>query len=327
MLLRLLSLALLSGFAVPAAAAPAISTGPAYPSKPIRIVVTYAPGGSTDVVARLLANPLTEILGQQIVIDNRGGAGGIIGTEIAARAAPDGYTLLFGTSAGLTINPLLQRKLPYHVERDFAPISLVVVNPQVLVAYPGLAANTIVELIKLARARPGQINYASPGIGSPNHMGMELLKSMTGIDLVHVPYKGGAPASTDLIAGQVSLLFNSIPSVLPHMRSGRLKALAVGSAARSPAIPEIPTVAEAGVPGFEYATWYGLFAAAGTSRAIIARLNAAAAQALLAPELAQPLRAQGSEPRPTTPEELARFMRVEHARWERVVKTTGLALK
>ena len=325
MLLRLLSLALLSGFAVPAAAAPAISTGPAYPSKPIRIVVTYAPGGSTDVVARLLANPLTEILGQQIVIDNRGGAGGIIGTEIAARAAPDGYTLLFGTSAGLTINPLLQRKLSYDVERDFAPISLVVVNPQVLVAYPGLAANTIVELIKLARARPGQINYASPGIGSPNHMGMELLKPMTGIDLVHVPYKGGAPASTDLIAGQVSLLFNSIPSVLPHMRSGRLKALAVGSAARSPAIPEIPTVAEAGVPGFEYATWYGLFAAAGTSRAIIARLNAAAAQALLAPELAQPLRAQGSEPRPTTPEELARFMRVEHARWERVVKATGLA--
>jgi tripartite-type tricarboxylate transporter receptor subunit TctC len=323
--LRLPLLALLSGLTAPAVAASATAAGPAYPIKPIRIVVTYAPGGSTDVVARLLANPLTEILGQQIVIDNRGGAGGIIGTEIVARAAPDGYTLLFGTSAGLSINPLLQRKLPYNVERDFAPISLVVVNPQVLVAYPGLAANSIGELIKLARARPGQINYASPGVGSPNHMGMELLKSMTGIDLVHVPYKGGGPASTDLIAGQVSLLFNSIPSVLPYMRSGRLKALAVGSAARSPAIPEIPTVAEAGVPGFEYATWYGLFAAAGTPRGIVARLNAAAAKALLAPELAQPLRAQGSEPRPTTPEELARFMRVEHARWERVVKATGLA--
>lgn len=322
MISRLLSLVFLSGLAAPATAA-----GPVYPSKPIRIVVTYAPGGSTDVVARLLANPLTEILGQQIVIDNRGGAGGIIGTEIVARAVPDGYTLLFGTSAGLTINPLLQRKLPYIVERDFAPISLVVVNPQVLVAYPGLAANTIAELIKLARSRPGQINYASPGVGSPNHMGMELLKVMTGIDLVHVPYKGGAPASTDLIAGQVSLLFNSIPSVLQHMRSGRLKALAIGSAVRSPAIPEIPTVAEAGVPGFDYATWYGLFAPAGTPRAIIARLNAAAAKSLLAPELAQPLRAQGSEPRPTTPEELARFMRVEHARWERVVKTTGMAPK
>jgi len=325
MILRMLSLVFLSGLAAPAVAAPAAAAGPAYPNKPIRIVVTYAPGGSTDVVARLLANPLTEILGQQIVIDNRGGAGGIIGTEIVARAAPDGYTLLFGTSAGLTINPLLQRKLPYIVERDFAPISLVVVNPQVLVAYPGLAANTIAELIKLARSRPGQINYASPGVGSPNHMGMELLKAMTGIDLVHVPYKGGAPASTDLIAGQVSLLFNSIPSVLQHMRSGRLKALAVGSAVRSPAIPEIPTVAEAGVPGFEYATWYGLLAPARTPREIIARLNAAAGKALLAPELAQPLRAQGSEPRPTTPEELARFMRVEHSRWERVVKTTGLA--
>jgi tripartite-type tricarboxylate transporter receptor subunit TctC len=317
--LRLLLPALLSLLAAPAVAASD------YPSKPIRIVVTYAAGGSTDVVARLLANPLTEILGQQIVIDNRGGAGGIIGTDLVAHAAPDGYTLLFGTSAGLSINPLLQRNLPYNVERDFAPISLVVVNPQVLVAYPGLAANTIGELIKLARSRPGQINYASPGVGSPNHMGMELLKSMTGIELVHVPYKGGGPASTDLIAGQVSLLFNSIPSVLPYMRSGRLKALAVGSAVRSPAIPDIPTVAEAGVPGFEYATWYGLFAAAGTQRSIVARLNAAAAKALLAPELAQPLRAQGSEPRPTTSEELARFMRVEHARWERVVKATGLA--
>ena len=219
----------------------------------------------------------------------------------------------------------MQRKLPYSVERDFAPISLIVVNPQVLVAYPGLAANTIVELIKLARARPGQINYASPGIGSPNHMGMELLKTMTGIDLVHVPYKGGAPASTDLIAGQVSLLFNSIPSVLPHMRSGRLKALAIGSAVRSPAIPDVPTVAEAGVPGFDYSTWYGLFAAAGTSRAIITHLNAAVVKALQSPQLAQPLRAQGSEPRPTTPQELAQFVRVEHSRWERVVKATGLA--
>ena len=327
MISRLLSLVFLSGLAASAVAAsvPLTGSGPVYPGKPIRVVVTYAPGGSTDVVARLLANPLTEILGQQIVIDNRGGAGGIIGTEIVARAAPDGYTLLFGTSAGLSINPLLQRKLPYNVERDFAPISLVVVNPQVLVAYPGLAANTIVELIKLARARPGQINYASPGIGSPNHMGMELLKAMTGIDLVHVPYKGGAPASTDLIAGQVSLLFNSIPSVLPHMRSGRLKALAIGSAVRSPAIPDVPTVAEAGVPGFDYSTWYGLFAAAGTSRAIITHLNAAVVKALQSPQLAQPLRAQGSEPRPTTPQELAQFMRVEHAKWERVVKATGLS--
>ena len=309
----------------PSAAEPAAVQS--YPTKPIRIVVTYAPGGSTDVVARLLANPLTELLGQQIVVDNRGGAGGMIGTEIVARAVPDGYTLLFGTAAGLSINPLLQKKVPYSIERDFTPISLVVVNPQVLVAFPGLPANSVGELIKLARARPGQINYASPGVGSPNHMGMELLKTMAGIDVVHVPYKGGGPATTELISGQVSLLFNSIPSVLPHMKSGRLKALAVGSAARSPAVPEVPTVAESGVSGFEYETWYGLLAPAGAPGPIVMRLNDAVVKALRVKDLEQQLRNQGSEPRPSTPDELGKFMRIEHARWERVVKVTGLAGK
>ncbi len=324
MIVHSIAIVLLAMLAAPVdAAVPAGS----YPSKPIRIVVTYAPGGSTDVVARLLANHLTESLGQQIVIDNRGGAGGIIGTEIVARAAPDGYTLLFGTAAGLSINPLLQKKLPYSIERDFSPISLIVVNPQVLVAYPGLPANSVGDVIALARARLGQVNYASPGVGSPNHIGMELLKSMAGIDLVHVPYKGGAPATTDLISGQVSLLFNSIPSVLAHVKSGRLKALAVGSASRSPAIPEIPTVAEAAVPGFEYETWYGLLGPAGTPSPIVMRLNEAVVKALRVKELEQLLRAQGSEPRPGSPEALAQFMRIEHARWERVVRVTGLAAK
>lgn len=298
-----------------------------YPTRPIRMVITYPPGGSTDVVARLLAQPLSEYFGQQVVIDNRGGAGGIIGTEIVARAIADGYTLLFGTSAGLSINPLIQKKLPYNVERDFAPVSLIVVNPQVLFAFPGLQANSVGELLKLARARPGQINYASPGVGSPNHMGMELLKSMARIDLVHVPYKGGAPASTELIAGHVQLMFNSMPAMMPHVKGGRLKALAVGSAERSPAAREIPTVAESGVPGFEYVTWYGLFAPSKTPRAIVARLNDAVGRALGKPELDLQLRTQGSEPRFTTPEELAKFMRVEHARWERVVKTVGLQLQ
>jgi len=307
-----------------ASAAACCAVAADYPTKPIRIVVTYAPGGSTDVVARMLAQQLVENLKQSVVIDNRGGAGGIIGTDIVAHAAPDGYTLLFGTSAGLSINPLIQKKLPYEVERDFAPVSLIVVNPQLLVAYPGLPANSIGELLKLARAKPGQINFASPGVGSPNHMGMELLKSMTGINLVHVPYKGGAPAVTDLIAGQVQLLFNSMPSVLPYVKSGRLKALAIGSATRSPAAPDIPTVAESGVPGFEYVTWYGLFTPAKTAHGIVVRLNEAVTQSLGKPELDRSLRAQGSEPRATTPEELAKFMRVEHARWERVVKTVGL---
>jgi tripartite-type tricarboxylate transporter receptor subunit TctC len=290
-----------------------------FPSKPVRVVITYPPGGSTDVVGRALAAKLTEVLGQQVVVDNRGGAGGIIGSDIVAHATPDGYTVLLGTSAGMSINPLLHKKLPYDVQRDFAPISLVVINPQALVAHPALPANNVQELIKLARAKPGQINYASPGVGSPNHMGMELLKSMTGINVVHVPYKGGGPAMTELLAGQVQLLFNSIPSVLPQVKAGRLKALAVGSARRSPAMPDVPTVAESGVPGYEYATWYGLFAPAGTPRPVIAQLNKAVAAALKNPELAQSLAAQGSEPNPTTPDELARFVKSEHDRWSRVV--------
>jgi len=320
MVMARLLIAFTSAAAIGAAAAD-------YPTRPIRIVVTYAPGGSTDVVARLLSQPLGEALGQQVVVDNRGGAGGIIGTDIVAHAAADGYTLLFGTSAGLMINPLIQKKLPYDVARDFAAVSLLVINPQILVAYPGLPVKTVGELVKLAKAKPGQINYASPGVGSPNHMGMELLKAMAGIDLVHVPYKGGAPAVTDLIAGQVQLLFNSMPSVLPLVKNGRLKALAVGGATRSPAAPDIPTVAESGVPGFEYVTWYGLFAPSKTPRAIVTRLNEAVVGSLRKPEIDRQLRVQGSEPHPTTPEEVAKFMRVERERWERVVKTVGLQVQ
>jgi len=304
-----------------------LATAADYPIRPIRILVTYPPGGSTDVVARMLAQPMSEYFGQQVVIDNRGGAGGIIATDLVAHAAPDGYTLLLGTSAGLSINPLIQKKLPYNVERDFAPVSLVVVNPQVLFAFPGLAASSIGDLLKLARAKPGLINYASPGVGSPNHMGMELLKTLAGIDLVHVPYKGGGPASTELIAGQVQLMFNSMPAMMPHVTAGRLKALAIGSATRSPAAKDIPTVAESGVPGFEYTTWYGLFAPAKTPRAIVTRLNDAVGRALGKPELDKQLRTQGAEPRPSTPDELAKFMRVEHTRWERVVKTTGIQIQ
>jgi len=321
MIARFLLPALLGGVAVPALAAPD------YPTRPIRIVVTYVPGGNTDVAARLVAPHLTENLGQPIIIDNRGGAGGVVGTEIAARAAPNGYTLLFGTSAGLSINPQLQPKLPYDVDRDFAPISLLVINPQLMVAHPGLPANTVGDFLKLARAQPGKINYASVGVGSPNHLGMELLKTMTGIDIVHVPYKGSAPAVIDLMAGNVSVFFSSVPVMVQHVRSGKLKALAVGSATRSPAAPDVPTVAESGVPGFEYVTWYGLFAPSGTPRAIVARLNEAVVKSLRLPQLDQQLRAQGSEPRPTSPEELGKFMKAEHARWARVIKATGLAGK
>jgi tripartite-type tricarboxylate transporter receptor subunit TctC len=304
---------------------PASAAAP-YPTKSIRIVVTYVPGGNTDVAARLIAPHMSENLGQQIIIDNRGGAGGVVGTEIAARAAPDGYTLLFGTSAGLTINPQLQPRLPYDVERDFAPISLLVINPQLMVAHLGLKAGNISEFLKLARAQPGRINYASVGVGSPNHLGMELLKTMSGIDIVHVPYKGSAPAVLDLMSGSVSVFFSSIPVMLTHVKAGRLKAIAVGSASRSPAAPDIPTVSES-VPGFEYVTWYGLFAPSATPKPIVARLNEAVVKSLKLPQLDQQLRGQGSEPQPTTPGEAAKFMKAEHARWSKVVKVTGLAGK
>ena len=310
-----------------AAQAASTSSGQEFPTRPIRIVATYPPGGNTDAAARLLAPHLMENLGQTIVIDNRAGAGGVVGTEIVARAVPDGYTLLFCTSAGMSIQPLLQPNLPYKVERDFAPITLVLVNPQLLVASPALPARTLAEFLKLAKAQPGKINYASVGIGSPGHLAVELMKIMAGIDIVHVPYKGSAPATLDLISGSVSVLFSSVPTMLTQVRAGRLKALAVGSATRTSAAPEIPTVAEAGVPGFEYTVWYGLVAPAGTPRAIVSRLNEAAVKALRQPQLDQQLRAQGSDPRPSTPDEMVKFMKAEQVRWSRVVKATGLAGK
>ncbi len=295
-----------------------------YPNRPIRWIVTYPPGGPTDAVARAVGAKLTEAWGQQIVIDNRAGAAGIIGTDLAAKAVPDGYTLLFGTSAGLTINPALSSKLPYDPVRDFAPVSLLVLNPQILVLHNSVPANSVKELIAYAKSRPGQLNYASVGQGSPNHLGMELLKAMAGIDMVHVPYKGTGPAITDLLGGQVQLMFNSMPSVLPLVKSGKLKGIAVGSAQRSPAIPDIPTVAESGLPGFENVTWYGMFAPAKTPRDIVVKLNREVVKILAQPEMAQRLANQGAEPRSSSPEELAKFMQVESVRWKKVIQAAGM---
>ena len=321
--MRCATTCLLTAMLIMASAAPAQT----YPIRPIRWVVTYPPGGPTDVVARAIGAKLTEAWGQQIVIDNRAGAGGVIGTDIAAKAVPDGYTLLFGTSAGLTINPALNSKLPYDAVKDFAPVSLLVLNPQILVVHPAVPVNSVKELVALAKARPGQLNYASVGLGSPNHMGMELLKALTGIDIVHVPYKGTGPAITDLLGGQVQVMFNSMPSVIPLVASGKLKGLAVGSVQRSPAVPDIPTVAEAGVPGFENVTWYGMFAPAKTPHDIIVKLNKQVVQILASPEMAQRLASQGAEPRSSTPEELTKFMRVESERWNKVIKTAGIKVE
>ena len=290
-----------------------------YPAKPLRWIVTYPPGGPTDVVARTVGAKLTEAWHQQVVIDNRAGAGGIIGTELAAKAAPDGYTLLFGTSAGLCINPALSSKLPYDPVRDFAPITLVVVNPQLLVTNVSVPARTVKDLIALAKAKPGQLNYASVGPGTPNHLGMELLKTLTGINVVHVPYKGTGPAVTDLIAGHVQMMFNSMPSVLTQVKAGKLRAIAVGGANRSRAVPDIPTVAESGVPGFDYVTWYGLLAPAKTPKEIVQKLNEAVVKILSDPEMSNWLVSQGAEPAATTPAQLARYMEIETERWKKVI--------
>ena len=295
-----------------------------YPDRPVRLIVTYPAGGPADIAARALAQKLGELWGQQVVVDNRAGAGGIIGTELAAKAAPDGYTLLHGTAAGLIINSLLMKKLPYDAFRDFTPVSMVVMVPQLLVLHPGMPVNSLKELIALAKAKPGQLNYASVGAGSPNHLGMELLKSMSGIDMVHVPYKGATPAVADLIAGQVQLMFNGMSSVLPHVASGKLKAIAIGSARRSAAAPDVPTVAEAGLPGFEYIAWNGNFAPAATPRAIVLKLNADIRKALAAPDVVQRLSSLGSEPAAGTPEEFAAYLKQDYARWSAVVKAAGI---
>ena len=295
-----------------------------YPTKPVRFVITFPPGGPTDVVVRLIGERLTHEWGQPMIIDNRGGAGGIVGTEIVSHAAPDGYTFLVGTAGGMTINPALQPKLPYDPFRDFAPVGMLVQNPQILVAHPSLAAKNVKELVALAKANPGRLNFASAGTGTATHLGLELFKLSTGIDVVHVPYKGGAPATTDLIAGQVQLLWVSIPSVLPHVKGGRLRALAVSTAKRSASAPDVPTVAESGYPGFEYSNWNALFAPAKTSAAVVKKVNASVVGALRQPDVAQKLTSQGADPAPGTPEDLARYMRSDSERWKKVIKAAGI---
>jgi tripartite-type tricarboxylate transporter receptor subunit TctC len=306
--------------------AASVAAAQSYPARSVRMVVHFPPGGPTDLVGRALGQRLSEYWKQPVVIENRPGAGGVLGVETVLRAPADGHTLLFGTSGSLALAPALQ-KLPYNVFTDLAPITLAVINPQILVVHPSLPVKSVQDLIRLAKSRPGQINYASVGPGSPNHMGMELLKSMTGIDMVHIPYKGTAPAMADVIAGQVSLLFNSMPAVLPHVQSGRLRGIAVGSAKRSPAAPDIPTVAESGVPGFQYTTWYALLAPAATPKEVIARINADSVKALSQPDMVQSLASQGAEPAPTSPEGLAKFMREEFEAWRKVIKAAGIRLE
>jgi tripartite-type tricarboxylate transporter receptor subunit TctC len=307
-----------------AALAAAPSGAQAFPSRPLRIIVPYPPGASTDYTARLIGQRITESLGQTVVVENRGGGGGVIAAELAARAAPDGYTMLFATPAALCIAPAMQTKIPYDTLRDFTFISQLVANPQIIVTHAGFAPNSVTELLQLARAQPGKINFASAGMGSPQHLGLELLKARAKVDILHVPYKGGGPAQTDLMAGRVQAFMGSIPSMMPHVKSGKLKALGVAATERLSVLPNVPTIAEA-VPGYEYVgTWYGLSTQAKVPNAIVARLNEAIVGALKNAEVRQQLVVQGSEPKPTTVDEFTQFVRRDCPSWARAVKIAGM---
>ena len=294
-----------------------------YPSRPIRMIVAYPPGGGTDQVGRVLADQLTMTLGQNVVVDNRGGATGNIGTELAARAVPDGYTLLMGNVAPNAVNVSLFKKLGFDPVKDFAPVSLVAVTPNILVAHPSMPVKTIKELIAYAKAKPGTLNFPSAGVGSSSHLAGEMLKSLAGISMVHIPFKGGGPALVAVIAGEVQIMFATMPAAMPHVKSGKVKPVAVTTAKRSQAMPELPTIAESGVKGYEASTWYGLLAPARTPPAIVTRLHADTVKILAGPTR-QRLEAQGFEPEGGTPAEFAAYIKTEIVKWAKVIKDAGI---
>lgn len=312
------------GLVIAGAFAASVVHAQQYPNRPLRLIVPYPPGASVDATARLMGQRLGEALGQPVVIDNRAGAGGVIGAELAARAIPDGYTLFFGTPASLCISPAIRLKVPYDTARDFAPISRLVVNSQIIVALQGFPSSTVGELIQAARAKPGVLSYASAGIGSPQHLGMELLKARVGIDILHVPYKGGGPAMTDLLAGRVQIYMGSIPGILPFIKDGKLKVLGIAGIERSTAFPNIPTLAES-VPGYEFVgTWYGMLTQAKVAPEIVARINSILNTALRANNTRQILISQGSDPQPTSVEEFQKFVRSDCPNWARAVRLAGI---
>ncbi len=304
--------------AIALACVPALAAA-AYPDKPIRLVVGFAPGGINDIVARIIGQKMGEDLGQSVVVDNRAGAGGTIGAEIVAKSKPDGYTLLLGSVSNIAMAPSQYKELPYDPTKDFAPVALVAASPNILVVNPKFPVHSVKELIALAKQKPGSINYASAGNGTSNHLTVELLKSMADINLVHVPYKGDGPAMTDVIAGQVPMMFPTLPAALPHIKSGMLRAVAVSSPRRSALVPDIPTVAESGGPkDFAVSVWVGVLAPKGTPKDIVDKLNAEIRKVVAMPEVKQKLAAQGAEPAPDTPQEFAAYIQSETAKWTRV---------
>ncbi|HEV2007158.1 MAG TPA: tripartite tricarboxylate transporter substrate binding protein [Burkholderiales bacterium] len=304
-------------------AMPAAHAQEKYPTRPIRVIVPSAAGGGTDISARLIAPRMSEYLGQPVVVENRAGAAMIIGSDLVAHAAPDGYTLLMGIST-LTINPSIHTKLPYDTVRDFAPVSLVVTLPNVLVIHPSLPVKSVKELIAFARARPGQLNYASAGVGSSLHLSMALFLSMAKLKMTHVPYKGSAPALVDMLAGQIEVMTGTMITVIPYVRDGRLRALGVTSLKRAAVAPELPTIAEAGLAGYESVQWYGLLAPGATPRAIIVRLNEAVARATQDAAIRKRFLDDGVEPVGGTPDEFAALIRSDMAKWAKVVKDANI---
>jgi tripartite-type tricarboxylate transporter receptor subunit TctC len=295
-----------------------------YPAKPIRLMVPFPPGGSTDIVARIVAQKLSTQLGQQLVIENRGGAGGTLGTATVAKAAPDGYFLTIATTSTHVVAPSVYAKLDYDPIKDFAPISLVAVTPYLLVVNPAVNARTVNQLVELMRSQPGKLNYASAGVGSTTHLAMEMLKAASSTYALHIPYNGNGPAGTAVISGQVEVLFGSLPAVLPHARSGRLRPLAVGTPKRSPSLPEVPTVAESGYPGFDASLWLAFMAPAGTPLPVIERLHKEVAAAVASRETSEALDKAGAEPITSSPGELAAMVRDGVAKYAKIVKLAGV---
>ena len=295
----------------------------AYPSKTVTIIVPFSAGGTTDILARIIGQALSTELGQSFVIDNRAGAGGNIGGALAAKAQPDGYTLFMGTVGTHAINEALYKKMPFNPIKDFAPLTRVANVPNLLVANPNQPFRTVKELIAYAKAHPGKVNYGSSGNGSSIHLSGDLFKSMAKVDMVHVPYKGSAPAVTDLLGNQIGIMFDNMPSALQHVRAGKLVPIAVTTAKRSPELPDVPTIAEAGVPGYEATSWFGMFAVAGTPKPVLDKLHAALAKVLKQPEVQKKIGEQGGEVVVDTPEQFAAFIKSETAKWGQVVKESG----
>ena len=318
---------LLKRLFVPALLAAAALTGPAwaetYPARPIKIIVPYTPGGFNDTLARIVGAQMQADWGQPVVVDNRPGGGTVIGTDAAAKAPPDGYTL-FVTPFAFAVNQSIFKKLPYDPEKDFAPITLAATTPNLLVVSPSLGVNSVKELIALAKSKPGGISYASTGIGSSNHLSMEKFKQMAGVDITHIPYKGSGPAVTDMLGGQLGLMFDNIPNVIQHVKAGKLKALAVTSPTRSPHVPDLPTVSEAGVPGYEVDVWFGFAAPAGTPQPIIDKLNSEIVQILRMPDVKEKFAAQGVDVVGSTPQQFAAHLKDQSAKWAKVVRDAGV---